>query len=65
MLLQETRDDVRPEGEGHASIVFAPTSDVLVRVGPQQVAKESAVGDLEMSASRRQRDNTTDATKDD
>ena len=65
MLLQKTRDDVRPEGEGHASIVFAPTSDILVRVGPQQVAEESAVGDLERSASRWKGDSTADATKND
>ena len=46
VLLKETRDDVRAEGEGHAAVVFAPAGDVLVRVGPEQVAQEARVGDV-------------------
>jgi hypothetical protein len=36
---QEPRHHVGTEGKGDASIVFAPASDVLVRIGPQQVAE--------------------------
>ena len=32
VLLQESRDDIRAEGEGHASVVLAPSSDILVRI---------------------------------
>lgn len=46
MFLQEARYDVGAEGEGHASVVFAPAGDVLVRVGPQEIAEETAVGNL-------------------
>ena len=65
MFLQETRDDVGPEREGHAAIIFAPASDVFVRVGPQQVAEKSAVRDLERSVPRWKRDSTSDGTKND
>ena len=35
VFLQEARDDVRAEGEGHTSIVFAPSGDVLIGIRPQ------------------------------
>lgn len=46
VLLQEPRDDVGAKGERDTSVVFAPARDVLVRIGPQQVAEQTAVGDL-------------------
>ena len=35
VLLEEARDDVWSESEGDATIVFAPASDVLVRIRPE------------------------------
>lgn len=46
VFLQESRDDIGAEGERNTTIVFAPASDVLVGVGPEQVAQETAVRDL-------------------
>lgn len=48
VLLQEARNDVRPECEGHTTVVFAPAGDVLIGIRPQQVAQQSAIGDLEV-----------------
>lgn len=50
VLLQKARDDIRSEGERDTSIVFAPSSDIFVGVRPEEVAEESAVGDLSKSA---------------
>jgi hypothetical protein len=49
VLLQETRHDVGTEGKANTSVVLAPPSDVLVGVGPQQIAEETAVGNLDSS----------------
>lgn len=49
VLLQETRYDVGAECEGDTSVVFAPSRDVLVRIGPQEIAEKSTVGDLFVS----------------
>jgi hypothetical protein len=46
VFLQEARHHVRTKCEGHATIVFAPAGDVLVRIGPQQIAEETAVRNL-------------------
>lgn len=46
VLLEEARYDVRPECEADASVIFTPTGNILVGVGPQQVAEQAAVGDL-------------------
>lgn len=46
MLLQESGDDVRAEGEGDTAIVFAPPSDVFVWIRPEQVAQKTAVRNL-------------------
>lgn len=46
VLLQEARHHVRSECEGNTAVVFAPASDVLVGVGPKQIAEKTAVGDL-------------------
>ena len=46
VLLQETGDDIGTKCEGHATIVFTPTCDVLVLIRPQKVTKKAAVGNL-------------------
>lgn len=46
MLLKEARHHVRAEREADTSVVFAPACNILVGVRPQQVAKETAIGDL-------------------
>ena len=46
MLLQESGNDVRAEGEGDTAIVFTPPSDVFVWVRPEQVAQQTAVRNL-------------------
>lgn len=46
VLLQESRDNVRAECERDTSVVFTPAGDVLVGIGPQQIAEQSAVGNL-------------------
>lgn len=38
VLLQEARDDIRPERKTHAAVVLGPPCNILVRVAPQQVA---------------------------
>jgi hypothetical protein len=46
VFLEETRHHVGAECERDTTVVLAPTRDILVRVRPQKVAKEAAVGDL-------------------
>jgi hypothetical protein len=46
MLLQEAGDDVWAEGEGHTAVILRPAGYVLIRVGPEKIAEETAVGDL-------------------
>lgn len=46
MFLEETRHNVRAKCEADTSVIFAPSCNVLVGVGPQQVAKKTAIGDL-------------------
>lgn len=41
VFLEEARYDVRAEGEGDAAVVFGPACDVLVGVGPEEVAEEA------------------------
>jgi hypothetical protein len=43
---QELSHHVLAEGERHAAVVLAPAHDVLVGVGPQQVAQQAGVGDV-------------------
>jgi len=50
MLLKESRDDIWTESEGNTTIVFTPSSDVLIGIGPQQIAKQAAVRNLERLA---------------
>lgn len=47
MFLQEARYDVWTKGEGNTAVVFTPAGDILIRVRPEQIAKETAVGNLE------------------
>ena len=46
MLLQESGNDVRAEGERNTTIIFTPPSDVFVRIRPEQVAQQTAVRNL-------------------
>jgi len=46
VFLQEARYDVRAEGEGDTAVIFTPSSDVFVGIGPQQIAEKTAIGNL-------------------
>lgn len=46
MLLQEAIDDVRTKHIGYASLIVLPPGDILVRIGPEEVAEEALVGNL-------------------
>lgn len=46
MLLKEARHDVRTESKGYTTVVLAPSGDVFVGIGPQEIAKETAVRNL-------------------
>lgn len=46
MFLEETRHHVGAKRKADTSVIFAPTGNVLVRVGPQQVAEQTTVRDL-------------------
>ena len=48
VFLQEAGDDVWAKGERDTAVVLGPAGDVLVRIGPEQIAEETAVGDLEV-----------------
>lgn len=50
VLLEESRDHIGSERERDTSVIFTPAGDVLVGIGPQQVAKQSAIGNLIQSA---------------
>lgn len=46
MLLQESGNDIRTEGEGDTTIVLGPASDILVGIRPQQVTEQTTVGNV-------------------
>jgi hypothetical protein len=46
VLLEEARYDIWAECERDTSVVFAPARDILVRVGPEEIAEETAVRNL-------------------
>lgn len=46
VLLQKPADHIRSKRERDTAIVFTPPSNVLVRVGPEQVAQEAGIGDI-------------------
>ena len=50
VLLQETRHDIRTKREANSAVVFAPSGNILVGVGPQEIAKETAVRNLEIQS---------------
>jgi hypothetical protein len=50
VLLQEAGYNVWTKREADTSVVLTPTGDVLIRIRPQEIAKESTVGNLPMSA---------------
>lgn len=41
VAVQELADDIGPEGEGDAAVVFSPTLHIFVWVGPQQVTQQA------------------------
>lgn len=46
VLLEETRHDVGTKCKGDTTIVLAPAGDVLVGIRPEEIAEETAVGNL-------------------
>lgn len=46
VLLKESGDDIWTKSEGDTTVVLGPSGNVLVWVGPEQVAKETAVWDV-------------------
>ena len=46
MFLQEARYNVWTESERDTTVVFTPAGDILIRVRPEQIAEETAVGNL-------------------
>jgi hypothetical protein len=46
MLLKETRDNIRTERERNTSIVFAPSSNVLIGIRPQKITEKTAVRNI-------------------
>lgn len=49
VFLQESGNDIGSKGKRDSTVVFAPAGDVLVRVGPEKIAKEAAVRNLSPS----------------
>lgn len=49
MFLQEPRDHIGAECEGYTSIVLAPAGNVLVGIGPEEIAEETAIRNLNRS----------------
>jgi len=39
MLLQKSRDNIRAECERDTTVIFTPASDILIRVGPKEIAE--------------------------
>jgi hypothetical protein len=48
VFLQEARDNVGAECEADTPVVLAPSGDVLVRIGPKEIAQQTAVRNLQM-----------------
>jgi hypothetical protein len=46
MLLAESWDYFLTESEADTSIIFTPTLNILVGVGPQEVTEETSVWDI-------------------
>jgi hypothetical protein len=43
MFVIELFDNILPEGVGDAPLVFAPGSNIFVRVTPEEVAKQAVI----------------------
>lgn len=50
VFLQESRHHIWSKGKRHASVVFAPASNVFIGVRPQKIAQKTTVRNLNMSA---------------
>jgi hypothetical protein len=48
VFLEEARDDVWTKGERDTAVVLGPAGDILVWIGPEEIAEKAAVGDLGM-----------------
>mmetsp|Transcript_75279 Transcript_75279/g.152207 ORF Transcript_75279/g.152207 Transcript_75279/m.152207 type:complete len:264 (-) Transcript_75279:29-820(-) len=46
MLLQESAHNIGAKDEGHSTIVLGPTSDLLIRISPEEIANQSGVWDV-------------------
>lgn len=46
VFLKEARDDIGTECERDTTIVLAPTRDVLVGIGPEEVTQKTTIGNL-------------------
>lgn len=46
MLLEELGHNIRPKSEANATLILVPTSDVFVRVGPQQVTDQTPIRNI-------------------
>jgi hypothetical protein len=46
VLLEESGDDIGAKSERNTTVVLAPASNVLVRIGPKEITQETAVGDI-------------------
>jgi hypothetical protein len=41
VLLQEPRNDIRAESERYTSVILRPACDVLVGIGPEEIAEKA------------------------
>jgi len=64
VLLQEARNYIWTKGKADTSIVLAPSGNVLVWVGPKEIAEKTAVGNLSWLACVVYRDSHVDCDMD-
>jgi hypothetical protein len=46
VLMQKLRDNVLPERKRDTPIVFAPSVNLLIRIGPEEITQETSIGDI-------------------
>jgi hypothetical protein len=46
VLVQKLRDNVLPESERDTPIVFAPSVNLLIGIGPKEITQETSIGDI-------------------
>lgn len=46
VFLEEAGDDIWAERERNTAVILGPPGDVLVRIRPEEIAEQAAVGDL-------------------